>query len=396
MQDKTILLIITGGIAAYKSLELIRLIKKAQGRVNCILTKAGEQFVTPLSVSALAETPVYNDLWSLKDETEMGHIRLSREADLIVIAPASADIIAKIAHGFANDLASTTLLAADKHILIAPAMNPQMWNNPATQSNIQTLQNRADITVLPPAEGEMACGETGMGRMPEASEIFDHIQQFFFDRPLKGKTAIVTAGPTYEAIDPVRFIGNRSSGKQGYAIAESLNRAGASVTLISGPTALPAPAGIKTIHVESAHDMLSATLNNIPADIAVCAAAVSDWSPEALATQKIKKQKDQAPPAITLKENPDILRTISTHKNRPRLVIGFAAETNDTLENAAKKLNTKQCDWIIANNVSEQKVFGTDQNQIYLLTHKQQQQWPLMDKKTVAQKLVEEITKEFK
>jgi phosphopantothenoylcysteine decarboxylase/phosphopantothenate--cysteine ligase len=396
MQDKNILLIITGGIAAYKSLELIRLIKKEKGRVNCILTKAGEQFITPLSISSLAETPAYTDLWSLKDETEMGHIRLSREANLIVIVPASADIMAKMAHGLANDLASTTLLAADKHIMIAPAMNPQMWNNPATQANIKTLQARSDITILPPAEGEMACGETGTGRMREAAEIFDHIQQFFFDRPLKGKTALVTAGPTFEAIDPVRFIGNRSSGKQGYAIAEALHQAGAQVTLISGPTALPAPAGINITRVESAKEMHKAALTALPADIAICTAAVSDWTPATPSTQKIKKGADKTPPTIKLTENPDILHAIATHKSRPNIVIGFAAETNDTLENTAKKLKTKGCDWIIANDVSGQKVFGTDENQIFLITANHTEEWPRMSKHAVASHLIEKIIDFYK
>ena len=409
MQGKSVLLIITGGIAAYKSLELIRLIKKDGGRVSSILTKSGEQFVTPLSISALSEEQVYTNLWSLKDETEMGHIRLSREADLIVIAPASADIMAKMAHGLANDLASTTLLAANKPIMIAPAMNPEMWNNPATQANLKTLETRDDITIIGPADGDMACGETGTGRMIEAEEIYDHIKDFFFrPLPLKGKTALVTAGPTYEPIDPVRFIGNRSSGKQGYAIAESLARAGADVTLITGPTHLCPPNGLTTIQVETAAEMLEATQNALPADIAICAAAVSDWSAESPATDKIKKAEGNTAPTISFKENPDILKIISNlprrspkgakegHKNRPTLVIGFAAETKSLIKNAQKKIQSKNCDFIVANDVKAQRVFGADENHVYLINDQQEQEWPQASKRAIADKLTETIIKELK
>ncbi len=391
LKDKSILLVISGGIAAYKALELIRLIKKSGGHVRCILTKGGEQFVTPLSVSALSEEQVYTNIWSLKDETEMGHIRLSREADLIVVAPASADIMAKMAHGQADDLATTTLLASNKPIMIAPAMNPQMWNNAATQDNLRTLKERG-IIIAHPATGEMACGETGEGRMLEATEIMEHIQNFFFDRPLKGKSAIVTAGPTYEPIDPVRFIGNHSSGKQGYAIAEALRDLGADVTLISGPTALPDPQSIKVVRVSSAAEMLEATEHSLPADIAVCAAAVSDWTPAQTQDQKIKKRADQSPPAIKLTENPDILKTLSNHKNRPSLVIGFAAETENLIENAQAKLVKKGCDIIVANAVSgTEKTFGSDQNHVYLVSSDKIEEWPRARKTEIARKLAERI-----
>jgi phosphopantothenoylcysteine decarboxylase/phosphopantothenate--cysteine ligase len=425
MQDKHILLIVTGGIAAYKSLELIRLIKKNGGRVSSILTPSGSQFVTPLSISTLAEEECHTDLWV----SAMDHINLSREADLIVIAPATANIIAKMAHGLADDLASTTLLAANKHILIAPAMNPQMWNNPATQANIKTLQARSDITILPPAQGDMACGETGTGRMQEASEIFAHIQSFFLNKPqlfcssqkeagkpLKGKTAIVTAGATIEPIDPVRFISNHSSGKQGYAIAGALHNAGASVTLISGPTNLQPPAGITTIQIKTADEMLRAAQNALPADIFIAAAAVSDWRAATPATQKIKKtlttetinlennrhsneswddKIEEKNITINFTENPDILKTIAAHANRPVLVIGFAAETENLIDNAKSKLKFKNCDIILANNVAENPVFGSDENQVHLITASTEEKWPRMNKRVVAEKLVHHIIKEL-
>ena len=299
LENKKILLIISGGIAAYKSLELIRLIRKSGGDVKVVLTKGGSQFVTPLSVASLSENKVYTDLWSLTDETEMGHIRLSRENDLIVIAPASADLMAKMAHGLANDLASTTLLASDKPILIAPAMNPMMWSHPATQDNISTLKERG-VSMIGPDQGSMACGETGTGRMSEPEVIFDSIKDFFFDQPLKGRKAIVTAGPTYEPLDPVRFLGNRSSGKQGYAIASALSRAGADVTLISGPTHLASPEGVNTLRIETAQDMLKSAIETLPADICICAAAVSDWTAAEPQGQKIKKTKDKDVPSLSL------------------------------------------------------------------------------------------------
>ncbi len=395
-KDKSILLIISGGIAAYKSLELIRLIKKSGGSVRCILTRGGEQFVTPLSVSALCEEQVYTDLWSLKDETEMGHIRLSREADLIVIAPASANIIAGIAHGTAKDLATTTLLAADKPILIAPAMNHKMWDNPATQDNIATLQKRG-IELIGPTEGAMACNEHGMGRMSEPEDIFAAINAFFFNKPLKGYKALVTSGPTFEPLDPVRFIGNRSSGKQGHAIATALHQLGADVTLVTGPVTLPDPTGVNTSHIETAQEMLKACEHALPADIAVCAAAVSDWSPAEQQDHKIKKRGDESPPAIALKENPDILKTLSNHKNRPALVVGFAAETENLEENAKAKLSRKGCDWILANLVgqTDKKIFGEDQNHVYLINSSGAYDWQPMSKLAIANKLTEEIIKHF-
>ncbi len=400
LNDKNILLVISGGIAAYKTLDLIRLIRKNGGDVRCILTSGGAQFVTPLSVSSLSENKVYTDLWSLTDEAEMGHIRLSRENDLIVVAPASADILAKMAHGLANDLASTTLLAANKPILVAPAMNPEMWNHDATQSNIQTLKNRG-VLFCGPNEGEMACGETGLGRMSEAEEIFDAITDFFFDKPLKGKHAIVTSGPTYEPLDPVRFLGNRSSGKQGHAIAAALHKAGADVTLVSGPVDLPDPAGVKTAHVETAKQMLSACEGALPADICVCAAAVSDWTSANMSEQKIKKTNDSDVPELSLTQNPDILKTLSSlGATRPKVVVGFAAETQDVEANAADKLKRKGCDWIIANQVGadkngEERAFGSDENQIYFLTQNKSEQWERMRKTDIAERLVQKITEEF-
>ena len=391
LENKTILLVISGGIAAYKSLELIRMIRKSGGDVRCILTKGGAQFVTPLSVAALTEEQVYTDLWSLKDETEMGHIRLSREADLIIVAPASADILARMAGGLGDDLASTTLLAANKPIMIAPAMNQEMWDNPATQANLRKLREQG-LQQIGPAKGVMACGEQGLGRMAEPQDIFDTIQDFFYKRPLKGMSALVTAGPTYEPIDPVRFIGNRSSGKQGYAIAESLARAGADVTLVSGPTALPDPEQVRVIRIETAVEMLAACEDALPADIAVCAAAVGDWAPQSLQAQKIKKGK--AAPVLKLKENPDILKTIATSRQRPDLVIGFAAETENLHPNAQEKLRRKSCDWILANNVAE-NIFGSEENHVYLVRSQSHMEWSRASKRAVAQRLTQEIIEHF-
>lgn len=394
----SILLIISGGIAAYKSLELIRLFKKTGTNVRVILTKGGAQFVTPLSVSALSEHHVYTDLWSLKDESEMGHIRLSREADLIVVAPASANLIAKMAHGIADDLASTTLLASNKPIIISPAMNPEMWTKSSTQRNIRLLKDDG-VHIISPTIGEMACGETGPGRMPEALEIFNVIQNFLIkEKPLSGKKALVTSGPTFEPIDPVRYIGNRSSGKQGYAIAAELERQGASVTLISGPVSLPDPAHIKTIRVETAECMKNAVLENLPADIFVGAAAVADWRIENQTAQKIKKRTGHPTLDLKLTENPDILQIISNLPNRPQLVIGFAAETHDVLNFARAKLLKKGCDWIIANQVGtdENPVFGSDCNQVTLVTHTLTEDWPVASKTTVAKMLVQKIIEELR
>jgi len=394
---KSVLLIITGSIAAYKSLELIRRLREAGLVVRCILTKAGAQFVTPLAVSALSENAVYGDLWSLKDESEMGHIRLSREADLVVVAPASADIIAKIAHGLADDLASAILLASNKPIIIAPAMNTQMWKNPATKRNIKQLQ--ADgVKIIEPASGTLACGEIGVGKMAEAAVIAQEILSFFSAQhsALSTLNAIVTAGATFEAIDPVRFLGNRSSGKQGYAIAEKLTNYGAKVTLISGQTALSDVYGVKMVRVTSALEMLAAVENALPADIAVCTAAVADFRPKTTANQKIKKDGKNKPPPIELIENPDILKTIASHKKRPKLVIGFAAETGNLLQNAKEKLSKKGCDWILANDVSGGKVFESDENEIVLIDAQKSEKWEKMSKQEVAQKLVDKIVESIK
>lgn len=390
--SKSVLLIISGGIAAYKSLELIRLIRKSGAAVRCILTDGGAQFITPLSVASLSENETYTDLWSLKDEAEMGHIRLSREADLIVVAPASADIIAKMAHGLAPDLATTTLLASDKPIMIAPAMNHMMWDHRATQENIKTLKQRG-VLQIGPNSGDMACKETGMGRMTETEEIFAAIESFFFEKPLSGYSALVNSGPTYEPIDPVRFIGNRSSGKQGHAIACTLARYGAKVTLVTGPTTEPDPQGVDVVNVETTQEMLSSCEDALPCDIAICAAAICDWRPENAADQKIKKRKGA--PSINLIENPDILRTICQHKNRPELVIGFAAETENLLENAKAKLLKKGCDWIIANDVSAGNTFGADENHAHIITANNIQELPKASKKEIAERIVRNIAEYF-
>ena len=391
MDQKRILLIVGGGIAAYKSLELTRLLRKAGVGVRPILTAAGAEFVTALSLSALAEDKVYSELFSLTDEAEMGHIELSRSADLVVVAPATADLMAKAANGLAGDLAATTLLATDKPVLMAPAMNVRMWQHAATQRNLATL--KADgVSFVGPDEGAMACGEYGPGRMAEPAAIFAAVMAVLGGgaRPLAGKHALVTAGPTVEAIDPVRMLTNRSSGKQGYAIAGALAALGAEVTLVSGPTALSAPAGVKRIDVESARDMLAACEAALPADIAVCVAAVADWRPAAAGDQKIKKD-GQAPAAIALVENPDILAALSKGKRRPKLVIGFAAETNDLEAHAKAKLARKGCDWIVANDVSVAGTMGGDDNAVALVTKGGIERWERMAKGEVARKLAARI-----
>lgn len=401
MKDKTILLVISGGIAAYKALELVRMLRRHGARVRGVLTAGGAQFITPLSVASLTEHHCYTDLWSLKDETEMGHIRLSREADLIVIAPASANMIAKMAQGVTDDLASTMLLAADKQVLVAPAMNHMMWKHPATRENMAKLRARG-VMVTGPDEGDMACGEFGPGRMSEPAVICDAIAQYFADaasareKPLAGMAALVTSGPTYEPLDPVRFIGNRSSGKQGHAIAQALAQAGAEVTLVTGPVGIADPAGARVVRVETAAEMLAACLEALPVDIAVCAAAVSDWSPVAAQAQKIKKQADKEPPVIALKENPDILATLAQHQGlRPRLVVGFAAETQDMPAAAVKKRQAKGCDWIVGNDVAADLVFGADANRVTLVTAEGQQPWEMAGKDEVARRLVREIAAHF-
>ena len=390
MQGKSILLIIGGGIAAYKSLELIRRLKDRGAKVRCILTNAAQHFVTPLSIAVLAEEPAFADLFDLKNETEIGHIRLSREADLIVVAPATADLLAKMAHGLCDDLASTAILAGDKPVLAAPAMNWRMWEHPATKRNVAQLE--ADgVHFVGPNEGDMACGEFGFGRMAEVHEIISAIDGILnggASKSLAGKHVLVTAGPTFEPIDPVRFIGNRSSGKQGYAIASAAARLGARVSLIAGPGSLADPAGVKVVHVETARNMLAAVESALPADIAVFSAAVADWRPATLQPEKIKK--GSATPKVALVENPDILKTISTRgAGRPALIVGFAAETENVIANATKKLRSKGCDWIVANDVSEKGgVFGSATNAVHLVTASGVESWARMSKEEVADRLM--------
>ena len=391
---RRILLIIGGGIAAYKCLELIRRGRERGLAFRCVLTAAARQFVTPLSVASLAGDRVYEELFSLTDEAEMGHIRLSREADLVVVAPATADLMAKMAAGLADDLASTLLLASDKPVLIAPAMNPQMWAHAATRRNLARLV--ADgVQLVGPNPGDMACGEVGSGRMAEPHEILAVIEACIAPagRPLAGVRAVVTSGPTREPLDPVRFLSNHSSGRQGHAIARALAEAGATVTLVSGPVAEPDPPGVTTVHVESAREMLVAVETALPAEVAVCAAAVADWRPAGLSEGKIKKREGAAPPVIELVENPDILRTLAAHARRPRLVIGFAAETGDLEALARAKLARKGCDWILANDVSAGTgVFGGERNRILLLTGPgPAEPWPELDKLAVARRLAERI-----
>jgi phosphopantothenoylcysteine decarboxylase/phosphopantothenate--cysteine ligase len=387
MAEQRVLLVIGGGIAAYKALELIRLLAKAGVRTRAILTKAGAQFVTPLSVGALTEDKVYQDLFDLTDEAEMGHIQLSRSADLVVVAPATADLMAKAAHGLANDLASTALLATDKPVLMAPAMNVRMWLHPATQRNVAALT--ADgVAMIGPDAGAMACGEFGPGRMAEAEAICAAIlQRLRGEGPLAGRHALVTAGPTQEPIDPVRFMSNRSSGKQGYALAAALAGLGARVTLVSGPTALAAPAGVTRVDVATAQAMLAACEAALPADLFFAVAAVADWAPAAPAAQKLKKGKG-GPPTLTLTETPDILRTIAAHPRRPTLVVGFAAETTDVETHAQTKLKRKGADWIVANDVSGD-VMGGDFNRVVIVRADGVERWERMVKPAVAQRLAQ-------
>jgi phosphopantothenoylcysteine decarboxylase/phosphopantothenate--cysteine ligase len=392
-----VLLIISGGIAAYKSLELIRGLRVGGAHVRPILTKGGAEFVTPLSVASLAHEKVYEDLFSLTDESEIGHIRLARETDVVVVAPATADILAKMANGIADDLATAVLLATDRPVLVAPAMNTRMWENAATKRNIARL--KADgVRMVGPAHGELAEGEVGLGRMAEPAEILAAIDKAL-GGPLAGVRALVTSGPTHEPIDPVRYIANRSSGKQGHAIAGACARLGAHVTLVSGPSAEADPAGVATIHVETARDMLEACLAALPADIAICAAAVSDWRPATAHGKKLKKDTGAPPPAdLKLIENPDILATLATRENdRPGLVIGFAAETHDVVSYARAKLATKGCDWILANDVSpETGTFGGDHNKVHLIRaagggEASVEDWPQASKLDIAARLAERI-----
>ena len=406
MSDKRILLIIGGGIAAYKSLELIRELARRGIASRCIVTKGGQEFVTPLSVSALSGEKVFTDLFDLDDESEMGHIQLSRSADLVVVCPATADLMAKAANGLANDLASTALLATDKPVLMVPAMNVRMWEHAATQRNIETLRGDG-VTVMDPDEGAMACGEFGPGRLPEPMAIASRIEALLSDgpvlygldpKPLAGRHALVTAGPTREPLDPVRFLSNHSSGKQGYAIAGALARAGARVTLVSGPVEQDVPAGVDCVPIETAREMLEACEAALPADVFISVAAVADWRPSRAAAKKMKlKEGDGDPhPSLELSENPDILATLSRKKKRrPELVIGFAAETHDVEDLAVAKLKRKRCDWIVANDVSGD-VMGGAMNQVSLVTRQGvEDRWPRMTKEAVADRLVERITDKF-
>ncbi|QAY79524.1 bifunctional phosphopantothenoylcysteine decarboxylase/phosphopantothenate--cysteine ligase CoaBC [Sphingosinicella sp. BN140058] len=393
MNGKRILLIVGGGIAAYKACELIRLIRKAGGSVRCVLTRSGAQFVTPMTLAALSEQPVHTSLWDLKDEVEMGHIQLSREADVVLVCPATADLLARMAAGIADDLATTLLLATDKPVIAVPAMNVRMWLHEATRRNVAQL--RADgLTVIEPDEGAMACGEYGPGRLPEPDAIVTALSDHFAARapaPLRGRHVLVTAGPTHEPIDPVRVIANRSSGKQGFAIADALARLGARVTLVAGPVALPTPAGIDRIDVETAAQMAAAVDEALPADAAVLVAAVADWRVEA-ADRKLKK--GDGPPQLHWVENPDILAGLAAGRSRPPLLIGFAAETNDVVEAAIAKRQRKGCDWIVANDVSG-TVMGGERNQIHLVTAEGVEHWDEAPKAAVAARLAQRIAEQL-
>ena len=436
MTTPRILLIIGGGIAAYKSIELVRLLKKAGTEVRCVLTRGGEQFVTPLTLAALSENPVHTNIFDLKDEVEMGHIQLSRQADLVVVCPATADLLAKMAAGIADDLATTLLLATDKRVLAVPAMNVRMWLHPATQRNVATLRGDG-VTVMDPDEGEMACREYGPGRLPEPDAVAAKIALLLQNpvrpelveglslssstaqrksgpstssgqagegdrlasqpdfapaahRPLYGQRILVTAGPTHEAIDPVRYIANKSSGKQGFAIAAAAAQAGAEVTLIAGPVNLPTPAGVIRHDVESAREMAAAVSAALPADAAIMVAAVADWRAADTSDLKIKKDGSGAVPPLALAENPDILATLAASKQRPRLLIGFAAETNDVIAHAEAKLAKKGCDWIVANDVSVDAM-GGEVNRVHIISADGVDSWDRMAKERVAAKLIERI-----
>ncbi|MBE0554401.1 MAG: bifunctional phosphopantothenoylcysteine decarboxylase/phosphopantothenate--cysteine ligase CoaBC [Rhodobacteraceae bacterium] len=391
LNGKRILLVIGGGIAAYKALLLIRLLRGRGAAVTPVLTAGGAEFVTPLSVSALAGEKVYQALFDLTDEAEMGHIQLSRVADLIVVAPATADLMAKMATGRADDLASTLLLATDTRVLVAPAMNVRMWQHPATQRNIATL--KADgVLFTGPDEGEMACGEYGPGRLAEPEVILAAIEAALADGPLKGRHVLVTSGPTHEPIDPVRYIANRSSGAQGTALAAALRNLGARVTFVTGPATVPPPEGVDVVRVETARQMLEAVQAALPADAAVMAAAVADWRVANAGTQKMKKDGSGRAPALEFAENPDILATVSKASDRPRLVVGFAAETENVVEHATAKRARKGCDWIVANDVSpETGIMGGSENAVVLITAEGAETWPRLAKDEVARRLAQRI-----
>jgi phosphopantothenoylcysteine decarboxylase/phosphopantothenate--cysteine ligase len=439
MNTPRILLIVGGGIAAYKSIELVRLLRKSGMIVRCVITRAGEQFVTPLTLAALSENKVYTNLFDLKDEVEMGHIQLSREADLVVVAPATADLLAKMAAGIADDLATTLLLATDKPVLAAPAMNVRMWLHPATQRNVATLRGDG-VTVLDPDEGEMACGEFGPGRLPEPAAIFAVIEAALSSplplaggvgggpvsfsrssadmpspspsrgregdlvgqpdfapanhRPLHGRRILITAGPTHEPIDPVRYIANRSSGKQGFAIAAAAAEAGAEVLLIAGPVPLPTPPGVIRVDVETAVEMAEEVRQGLPVDAAIMVAAVADWRAADTSAQKIKKDGSGAVPPLALAENPDILAGIAKSADRPPLLIGFAAETNDVIAHAEAKLAKKGCDWIVANDVAADPM-GGESNRVHIVSKNGIDSWDRLPKAAVARKLMEKIADEL-
>lgn len=394
LTDKQVLLIIGGGIAAYKGLELIRRLRERGAAVRVVLTRAGAEFVTPLSVSTLAGETVFSDLFDLTDEARIGHIELARSADLIIVAPATADLMAKTAQGLAPDLATTALLASTAPLLMAPAMNVRMWQAAPTQRNLSQLL--ADGTKLVgPNSGDMACGEYGPGRMAEPLEIVAAAEALLAPKLelLKGRKALITAGPTHEPVDPVRYLANRSSGKQGYAIALACAALGAETVLVSGPTNLPDPDGLKTVRVESAVEMLAACEAELPADIAICAAAVADWRVDGLANQKIKKKGGDIP-ALKLVENPDICQTLSNHAKRPELVVGFAAETENLIDYAKAKRVKKGCDWIVANDVSPATgIMGGDHNVVHVITAMEEEEWPHMPKGQVGEKLAERIAR---
>ena len=391
LKDKRILLIIAGGIAAYKSLDLIRRLRERGAIVIPVMTRAAGEFVTELAVGALAARKVHTDLFSREDEVDVGHIRLARDCDLVLVAPATADLMGKMAGGLANDLASTVLLATDRPVLMAPAMNPKMWSNPAVSRNASQLLIDG-VHFIGPTRGEMAeGGEAGVGRMAEPLEIAAEVEKLLdtSSKPLAGKKAIVTSGPTHEPIDPVRYIANRSSGTQGHAIAAALARAGADVTLVSGPVTLPDPTGVKLVHVERAEEMRDAVLTALPADIAVMVAAVADWRVATASDEKIKKSADGSVPALPLAENPDILKTVGHHAKRPKLVVGFAAETSDVEANARAKLDRKGADMIVANDVSpETGIMGGKRNTVALISRDGVERWPDMSKEEVAVRLV--------
>lgn len=394
--QRRILLIITGSIAAVKSLDLIRMLKSRGYDVTTVLTKGGEQFVTPMACAGLSGNKAYTELFSLTDEVEMGHIALSRNADVVVVAPASANILAKMASGICDDLATTLLLATDKKVIAAPAMNVKMWEHPATVRNVAQLK-KDGVTIVEPATGTLACGEEGQGRLAELENIIAAIEREVAPyKPLKKVKVMVTSGPTREALDPVRYLTNRSSGKQGHAIARVLANLGADVTLVTGPTGEPDPEGVYVKHVESAEEMLRTSLATLPVDVAVCAAAVSDWKVEHPEPKKIKKKPESRDMTFTFMQNPDILENIAKSEKRPPLVIGFAAETENLSANANEKRNRKGCDWMVANLVKDGAVFGADTNQITFITERGEEQWPSMTKVQVAEKLAQNIIQALK